>query len=194
MTNNKIIFSFLGLFLINMQLFAQKFGYVDSEFVMKKMPSYEKAQVNLQNAAKKWQEDIQKTTQKIDKLKTDYLSEELLLTDELKKEKQEEIKKIEEEARQLQNRTFGYEGQYDMRRKELLKPVLEEMSKAIEKMARKNKLQIVFSNAEGLTVLYAEPRHDYTEEVLEELGLKEGEKNTKDNKKPVKESEVPDKK
>ncbi|TAE76089.1 MAG: OmpH family outer membrane protein, partial [Bacteroidetes bacterium] len=92
--NNKIIFFFFTLFSINSYIFAQKFGYVDSDFIMGKMPSYEKVQVNLQNAAKKWQEDIQKIMQKIDKLKADYLSEELLLTDELKKERQEEIKKI----------------------------------------------------------------------------------------------------
>lgn len=187
--NKKIVFFLVNYCLLFVNLFAQKFGYVDSDFVMKKMPNYEKAQSNLDNAAKKWQEDIQKIIQKADKLKSDFLSEELLLTDELKKEKQEEIKKIEEEARQLQNRTFGNDGQYDTRRKELLKPVMEEMYKAIEKMARKNKLQIVLSNTEGLTVLYAEPRHDYTEEVLEELGLKQDgskdDKNDKNDKKSV---------
>lgn len=196
---NKKTALFLVIYLImTYPTFAQKFGYVDSDFVIKKMPSYEKAQQNLDNAAKKWNEDIQKIIQKADKLKSDFLSEELLLTDELKKEKQEEIKKIEEEARQLQNRTFGNDGQYDTRRKELLKPVMEEMYKAIEKMARKNKLQIVLSNSEGMTVLYAEPRHDYTEETLEELGLKEdgskNEKTEKNEKKSIPKDNNPTKK
>jgi outer membrane protein len=164
-------------------LFAQKFGYIDADYVMRKMPEYDKAQQNLEQAAQKWRDEIQKIYKKSEKLKTDFLSEELLLTDEMKKERQEEIQKIEEEARMMQNKTFGFQGQYYTRQTELLKPVLETLNKAIEKVARKNKLQVVFSNTEGLTILYAEPRHDYTEELLEELGLKEDGKEKEDRKK-----------
>ncbi len=166
-------------------LFAQTFGYVDADFILKKMPNYEKTEANMQDAMMKWQTEVDKMTQKVEKLKSDFIAEELLLTDEMKSDKQAEIKKAEEDARAFQNKIFGYNGQYFTRQAELLKPLLEEMQKSIEKVARKKKLQFVFRNSGDLSLLYAEKRHDYTEDVLKEMGLweEEGKDEKKEKKK-----------
>lgn len=155
--------------------FAQKFGYVDSDFVLNQMPSYQKAKQEISEAAQKWETDIRDKNAKVQKIKEDFRSEELLLTDEMREERSKEIEKLENEIRDLHQKYFGKDGLFFTRQLELTKPAQEELYKAIEKIARKNKLQFVFSNTEGLTILYAEPRHDYTEEVLAELGLGENE-------------------
>ena len=151
--------------------FAQKFGYVDSDFILNQMPSYQKAKQEISDAAQKWETDIRDKNAKVLKVKEDFRSEELLLTDEMRDEKAKEIEKMENDVRDLHQKYFGKDGLLFTRQLELTKPAQEELYKAIQKVARKNNLQFVFSNTEGLTILYAEPRHDYTEEVLKELGL-----------------------
>ncbi len=179
--NALLILSYLLFFCNN--VFSQAFGYVDAEFILKKMPNYEKTEANMQDALMKWQTEVDKMVQKTDKLRADFIAEELLLTDEMKAERQTEIKKAEEDAKLYQNKVFGYNGQYFTRQTELLKPLMEEMQKAIEKVARKRKLQFIFRNSGDLSILYAEPRHDCTEDVLKEMGLWDEEKDEKEKKK-----------
>lgn len=181
---NVLLILVTGIFFCN-NLYAQAFGYVDADFILKKMPNYEKTEANMQDALLKWQTEVDKMNEKANKLKSNFIAEELLLTDEMKSERQAEIKKAEEDARLYQNKVFGYNGQYFTRQTELLKPIMEEMQKAIEKVARKRKLQFIFRNSGDLSILYAEPRHDCTEDVLKELGLweEEGKEEKKDKKK-----------
>jgi outer membrane protein len=169
----KKLFIVLGIVLCAIPAFAQKFGYVDADFILSKMPSYQKSQQDIEQAAQKWEEDIRKKFEAVEKLRKDLQAEELLLTEEMKAERLEEINKLYKEAADYQKKIFGYKGLFFSRQQELMKPAQEELHKALEKVVRKNKLQFIFSNTEGLTILYAEPRHDYTEEVLEVLGLKE---------------------
>jgi outer membrane protein len=175
-----VIFAgFLGLMSV-LPIYAQKFGYVDADFILKKMVSYEKAQANIQESSAKWEADIDKKFAAVEEMEKKYLAEEILLTEEMKTERKAEIKKFKDEAREYQKKVFGYQGLFFTRQKELLKPTLEELHKAIENVARKHKLQFVFSNTEGLTMLYAEQRHDYTEEVLEALGIKKPDEKPED--------------
>jgi outer membrane protein len=163
----------LAVLLVSASAFAQKFGYVDADFILTKMPAYEKAQQNIDESAKKWEEDIAKRFEAVEKLRKELQAEEVLLTDEMKTERKSEIDKLFKEAADYQKKIFGYKGLFFSRQQELMKPAQEELHKALEKVARKNKLQCIFSNTEGLTILYIEPRHDYTEEILKELGLAE---------------------
>lgn len=181
-TSKYFILFFGSLFSFSMS-YAQKFGYIDAEFVLKKMDAYQKAEQNIAESASKWQEDIDKRNTEVEKLRKEYLAQEILLTDEMKAEKKAEIQKKEDEARDMQKKIFGYQGLFFSRQQELIKPAMEELYKAVEKVARKNKLQFMFTNTEGLTVIYAEPRHDYTQEVLKELGLDEENKENPEQKK-----------
>jgi outer membrane protein len=150
---------------------AQKFGYVDTDFILSKMPAYPKAQAELDKFSAKSQKEIEDLYAEIDKMEKAYQSEEILLTDEMKKEKLKAIADKKKEVQDMQNKTFGYEGLLFLKKKELVKPIQDEIYKAIEKVARAKQLMFIFDKASDITMIYTDPRHDYTDYVLEELGL-----------------------
>ncbi|MBO2011952.1 OmpH family outer membrane protein [Hymenobacter negativus] len=150
---------------------AQKFGWVDSEFIMAKMPEYAKAQQELNTLSDTWQKEIEAQQKDLDKLYHNYQAEEVVLTEPMKKKRQDEILKKEQEIKAYRNKQFGYEGQLFKKRQELNKPVQDKVFEACEKVAKKKQLAVVFDKASDLTMLYTNPAHDYTEFVLEELGL-----------------------
>ena len=150
---------------------AQKFGWVDSEFIMGKMPEYAKAQVELNTLSDTWQKEIEAQKKDLDKLYRNYQAEEVVLTEPMKKKRQDEILKKEQDIKTYQNKQFGYEGQLFKKRQELNKPVQDKVFEAVEKVAKKKQLAVLFDKSGDLTMLYTNPAHDYTEFVLEELGL-----------------------
>lgn len=165
------------LVLASLSAQAQKFGYVDSEFVMGKMPAYAQAQQELNTLSQNWQKDIEAQKQDLDKMYRTYRAEEVLLTETQKKKRQDEITKKEQDVRAYQNKIFGYEGLLFKKRQELTRPVQDQVFEAVEKVAKKKQLAIMFDKAGDLTMLYTNPVHDYTEFVLEELGLASADRN-----------------
>ncbi|SDY77539.1 OmpH family outer membrane protein [Hymenobacter psychrophilus] len=165
---------------------AQKFGYVDSEFILGKMPAYVQAQQELNTLAANWQKDLENQKAELDKLHRNYQAEEVVLTETMKKKRQDEILAKEQEIKTNTNKIFGYEGQLFRKRQELTKPVQDIVFESIEKVAKKKQLAIVFDKSGDLTMLYTNPVHDYTEFVLEELGLASPEANQPGQKGPVK--------
>ncbi len=153
------------------QSFAQKFGYIDTEYIMNKMPEYKKANEEMNQFAEKWTKDIQTKYADVEKMKQKYQQEEILLTADMKKEKLTEIDKKEEELRTLNNSIFGLNGQLFQKKKEILKPILDEIYKTSEKIARKYKLSFIFDKASDMSMFYADPKHDYTDFIMDELGL-----------------------
>ena len=150
---------------------AQKFGYFDSEFVLSKMPEYGKAQGEIDALAAVWQKEIEDMQQKVDALYRTYQAEQVLLTEEMKQERMEEIKKKETELKDYQKKVFGYGGLYFLKKQELIKPLQDKIFDAVEKVAKSNRLAFVFDKSAELVIVYTDPRHDYTDFVLEELGL-----------------------
>ena len=150
---------------------AQKFGWVDSEFIMAKMPEYAKAQQELNLISDTWQKEIEAQRKDLEKLHRNYQAEEVVLTEAMKKKRQDEILKKEQDIKLYQNKQFGYEGQLFKKRQELNKPVQDKVFEAVEKVAKKKQLAVLFDKSGDLTMLYTNPAHDYTEFVLEELGL-----------------------
>ena len=176
-----LFFVILFLILTNIS-FAQKFGYVDSEFILNKMPAYTSAQKEIDKLSENWQKDIEGMYQNIDKMYKAYQAEEVLLTEEMKKKRQNEIVEKEKEVKEYQKKIFGFEGTVFKKRQELIKPVQDDVYDAIEKVAKKRQLQFVFDRSSELVMLYTNPVHDYTEYVMEELGLASPEKNTAGNR------------
>lgn len=161
------VFFGLGLNFVN----AQKFGYIDSEYILKKMPDYQKAQAEIDELAASWQKEIEDMGKKVEGMQIQYKAEEVLLTDEMRQERMTEIQRKEAEWREYQKKVFGFEGLYFLKKKELVKPLMDKVWDAAEKVAKANRLAIVFDKAGELTMIYTDPRHDYTDFVLEELGL-----------------------
>ena len=159
---------------------AQKFGYIDSDFILSKMPAYPKAQAELDKFSAKSQQEIEGLYGEVDKLEKAYQAEEILLTDEMKKERRKAIEDKKKEVQDKQNKLFGYEGGEFLKKKELMKPIQDEIFKAVEKVARTNQLAVLFDKASDIAMIYTDPRHDYTDYVLEALGL--GDKEDTGNK------------
>lgn len=168
----KRILSFLFFFFLLTQLaVAQKFGYIDSKFILSKMPEHKQATSELAAQSQKWQTEIEALRNEVDKLRKEYMAEEVLLTEDMKKERQAAIAKKDKEAKDAQNKAFGFEGLYFLKKQELVKPLQDKIFEAVEKVCKKKKIAIMFDKAGDLVMIYTNPAHDYTDFVLEELGL-----------------------
>lgn len=150
---------------------AQKFGYIDSKFILSKMPEHKQANAELSAQSQKWQTEIEALRSEVDKLRKEYMAEEVLLTDDMKKERQAAIAKKDKDAKDAQNKAFGFEGMYFLKKQELIKPLQDKVFDAVEKVCKKKKIAIMFDKAGDLVMIYTNPAHDYTDFVLEELGL-----------------------
>jgi len=154
---------------------AQKWGYVDTEYILSKIPEYKEAQDEINTLSLSWDQEIQSMYREIESLYDKLQAEEVLLTAEMKEERLAEIQIKEEEVKAYHKKVFGYEGLFFLKKKELIKPVQDKVFDAVEKIAKDNRLQMVFDKSGELVLIYTDPIHDYTDYVLEELGL--GDKN-----------------
>jgi outer membrane protein len=156
---------------------AQKFGYIDSEYITSKMPEYKKAQEDMEKYSEKWVLEVQNKTAELEKLRQQYQQEEILLTPDMKRERQKGIEDKETELKELNNKIFGLNGTIFQKKKELMKPIMDDIVKACDKVARQKQLMFLFDKASDMSMIYTDPRHDYTDYVLEALGI-----SLKDNK------------
>jgi outer membrane protein len=164
-----LVFAFL-VFGLNFAK-AQKFGYINSDFILSKMPDYSKAQGEIDQLSAAWQKEIEEMQKKVEGLYSAYQAEQVLLTEEMKQERLDEIKKKEADLKEYQKKVFGFGGLFFLKKQELIKPLQDKVFDATEKVAKANRLAIIFDKAGELVMIYTDPRHDYTDFVLEELGL-----------------------
>lgn len=135
------------------------------------MPEYAKAQNEIEQYSAAWQKEIEEMQQKVTSLYAMYQAEQVLLTEEMRQEKQDEIKKKESELKEYQKKVFGFGGLFFLKKQELIKPLQDKVFDAVSKVSKANRLAIVFDKSGELVMIYTDPRHDYTDFVLEELGL-----------------------
>lgn len=164
---------FLFLSLVTFSGYCQKFGYVDSEFIMGKMPEYQEAIKSMNSYSEQWVKDIQGKYNEVADLKMAYQQEEILLTEQMRKERLQAISAKEQEVKDLNNTIFGLNGQLFQKKKELMKPIMDVIYNSCEKVAREKKLMFLFDKASDLSMIYTDPRHDYTDYIIEELGIVE---------------------
>lgn len=162
---------------------AQKFAYVNSEYILSNIPEYKSAQQQLDQLSVGWQKEIETKYTEIDKLYKAYTAEQILLTEELKKKRIGEIELKEKEAKELQKQRFGYEGDLFKKKQELVKPIQDKVYTAIKKFAEDGSYAVIFDKSSDLTMLYSNNKYDKSDEILLAMGYKAG---TKD--KDVKES------
>jgi outer membrane protein len=168
----KIFLLILPFFCTALSLNAQKFGYIDTEYITSKMPEYQTAQAEIEKLTSKWIKEVSDKNDEVVKLEKSYRAEEILLTEEMKQQRLRAISDKEKEAKDLQNKIFGFNGDLLKKKQDIMKPVLDEVAKAVEKIARAKKLDFLFDkSSDGLAMLYTNPIHDYTDYILEELGI-----------------------
>jgi len=151
---------------------AQKYCIIDSKYILEKLNDYKNAQASLDNLSKLWQADIDTKMQEVDRLYKTYQAEKAMLSDEMRKKREDEIMTKEKAAKDLQKTRFGYEGDLFKKRQELVKPVQDKVYNAVQKMAQSRGYEIVLDKAGGITLFYADPKLDKSDDVLKLLGAK----------------------
>ena len=150
---------------------AQKYAYIDSDYILKNVPAYESAKEKLDKLADRWTKEIEKRYEVLSKKKENFAREEVLLPKEEKKKREEEIKKLELEAMQMQKTRFGVKGDYFSKRQELIKPIQDDVYDAMQKVASKRNYSFVFDKANQSNLVYADSKYDISNSVLKEMGI-----------------------
>jgi outer membrane protein len=162
----------LGFFVFGLNFAeGQKFGYIDTNFILSKMPEYQKAQSEIEQLSAGWQKEVEDLQRAVEVAHVSLKAEEVLLTEEMKAERMAMIQKKEAELKDYQRKVFGFGGLFFLKKQELIKPLQDKVWEAVEKIAKQNRLAIIFDKSGELVMIYTDPRHDYTDFVLEELGL-----------------------
>ena len=168
----KLFISALVLGLFGGSVLAQKFAFVDTEYILQNIPSYNAAQGELDKISETWEAEITAEYEEISKMYKTYQSERVLLTDEMKKKREEEIMDRERVVKELQAKYFGPEGDLSKKRQELVKPIQDALYKAVKELSAEGSYAIIFDTASGASILYSNPRYDLSDEVLKKLGYK----------------------
>jgi len=148
---------------------AQKYAVVDTRYILDKMPEYRTAQQQLDVMAATWQKQIDSMQTALDRLYREFDAEQVMLTAELKKRKEDQLFNKEKELRDLQRKRFGFEGDLFRKRQELVKPVQDKVYNAIQKLAASRVYDFVLDKSEGITIIFADPKLDRSDDVLREL-------------------------
>ncbi len=153
---------------------AQRFVYVDSEYILKHIPEYNSAQKQLDALSDQWQKDVDAKFADIEKLYKAYQADQVLLTDDMRKRREAEIVEKEKQAKEFQRQKFGFEGELFQQRSRLIKPIQERVAKAVQALAEDQQLDVVFDKGSDITMLFANARLDRSNEVITRLGYKPG--------------------
>lgn len=151
---------------------AQRYAIVDTKYILDKLPDYKDAQKKLDQFSVQWQKEIDDKQAALDKMYKDFDAEQVMLSDELKKKREDELYIREKELRDLQRKRFGFEGDLFKKRQELVKPIQDKVFNAIQKIAVNRSYDFILDKSEGITVIFADPKLDRSEDVLKELGVK----------------------
>ena len=167
----KIIFAFL-LMSVAFAASAQRYAIIDSKYILQKVPEYKEAQKKLDNFSEIWAKDLEQRQVAMDKMYKDYDAEQVMLTDVLKKKREDELFNKEKELRDLQKKRFGFEGDLFRKRQELIKPIQDRVYNAVQKLAVEKLYDFILDKSEGITVIFADPKLDKSDDVLRNMGVK----------------------
>ena len=151
---------------------AQRYAVIDSKYILEKLTDYKDAQKKLDQFSEQWQQEIDQKQALVDKMIKDYDAEQVMLSDELKKKREDELYNKEKELRDLQKKRFGFEGDLFKKRQELIKPIQDRVYNAVQKLAVDKQYDFILDKSEGITVIFADPKLDKSDEVLRNLGVK----------------------
>lgn len=151
---------------------AQRYAVIDSKYILEKVPEYKEAQSKLDQFSQLWQQEIDQKQTALDKMFKDYDAEQVMLPDNLKKKREDELYNKEKELRDLQRKRFGFEGDLFKKRQELIKPIQDRVYNAVQKLAVEKQYDFILDKSEGITVIFADPKLDKSDDILRNLGVK----------------------
>lgn len=152
--------------------FAQRYAVIDTKYILEKIPEYKSSQEKLDQFSEMWQQEIDRKSAELDRMYKNYDAEVMMLSDRLRQKREDEIYNKEIELRELQKKRFGFEGDLFKKREELIKPIQDRVYNAIQKLAASKLYDFILDKSEGITVIFADPKLDKSDDVLKELGIK----------------------
>ena len=165
-----ILIAAFSLFAVGVH--AQKYAIIDTRYILDKMPEYKGAQKQLDDFAGLWQKDIDNLQKDLDKMYRDFDAEQVMLSEELKVKRQDQLFLKEKTVRDLQRQRFGFEGDLFKKRQELIKPIQDKVYNAVQKLAVQRGYDFILDKSEGITVIFADPKLEKSDDILKELGVK----------------------
>ncbi len=168
----KKLFYVFVLVMLNTAVQAQKYAVIDTKFILSKIPEYVDADKKLAAVSEQWQKEIDEMQNSLDQMYKNYDAEQYMLSDELKKKREDELFNKEREVRDMQKKRFGYQGDLFKEREKLVKPIQDRVYNAIQKMAIARGYDFILDKSEGITVIFADPKLDKSNDVLTTMGIK----------------------
>ena len=163
--------SFLLVTLGSLKGQAQKYAVIDTKYILDKVPEYKAAQKQLDDVAATWQREIDGLQTELDKMYKDFDAEQVMLSEDLKEKRKDQLFNREKALRDLQRKRFGFEGDLFKKRQELIKPVQDKVYNAVQKLAIQRGYEFILDKSEGITVIFADPKLEKSDDVLRELGI-----------------------
>ena len=170
MKTTKTLFLLIVTLMTSIGTYAQKFAYVDSDYILSKMPEFSQAEEKIDDFSKEWQSEIELAYEEVEQMYRDYQSEQVLLTSEMKTKREEAIMEKEKSVQSLQQKYFGNNGDLYKKRQDLIKPIQDRIFDAVQQLAASNKYSIIFDASSDLIMLYSNPDLDKSDKVLELMG------------------------
>ncbi len=177
MKNSIVIF----IFLISASMFGQRFGYVDTDYVLNSLPQYADAQQRLDMQANNWATEIENHNEQLEVMLTEFQNEKILLTKDQIVEREADIAEKRQTIKDLQAQRYGPNGDMLSVRRNLVKPIQDQIWNAVKTVAERRKYSFVFDKGSDLVMLYSDPKYDISEEVLR-MVLPEGKEPIRDAK------------
>jgi outer membrane protein len=168
----KKVFILTCLLALAMAGFAQKYAIIDTRYILDKLPDYKTAQSQLDDIAAGWQKDIDAKQKELDDMYKAYEAEQVMLSDDLKKKREDQLFNKEKDLRDLQRKRFGFEGDLFKKRQELIKPIQDRVYNSVQKISVQRGYDFVLDKSEGITIIFADPKLDKSEDILRDLGVK----------------------
>ena len=162
-----------ALLIASSLLFAQKFAFVDIDYVLKKIPAYESAQDQLDQVSQKWQQEVDSKMDEVKTLYKNYQNDIVFISAEMKVKRENEIVTKEDEAKALRKKYFGPEGELFKKRESLMKPIQDEVYNAVREVAEEGSYGVIYDKSSQMNVIYASSALDVSDKVVEKLGYEE---------------------
>jgi len=166
----KIVIIILTIFALPLASLGQKFAFVDSEYILSRIPTFRAAQEQLDRIATQYETEIEEQYKQLEKMFQDFQSEKVLLTEEMRRKRENDLAEREKTVKELQMRYFGRDGMLFKKREELVKPIQDQVFNAVKEIATEGGYAVIFDAAGSANMLYTNPRYDKSDEVLQKLG------------------------
>ncbi|HNW51317.1 MAG TPA: OmpH family outer membrane protein [Prolixibacteraceae bacterium] len=168
----RILLTFIAAIAITISCYSQKYAFVDTEYILENIPSYKAAQEQLDQLSKQYQKELETIQAELEQMYNDFRAESILLSDDMKRKREDVIVSKEKEYRTLQQKYFGMDGELYKKRQGLVKPIQDDIYNAVKEIASTANYAVIFDKSGSLTMLYTDPKYNLSDQVLEKLGYK----------------------